>query len=172
MQKLVLSIVLILLCLGCSNYDSAPLPNNTPIEAYFSPNGGTQERIIKAINLTKSTIDIAIFDFTNGVIAQSLKEAKDRGVKIRIIMDSKQAKGQHNEYNFFKNNGFEVKLMTGKGKGIMHNKFIIFDGKLLMTGSYNISENAERYNYENALFISDVKVIEKYQSTFNQLWKD
>lgn len=171
MQRLVLILSLIFLLFGCGNSNPSHQPITPPIEVYFSPQGRVQERIIKAINLTKSTIDIAIYDFTNGAIAQHLKEAKDRGVKIRIIMDSRQAKGEHSEYTFFKDNGFEVKLLSGKGRGIMHNKFIIFDGKLLMTGSYNITENAEKYSYENALFIFDIKVIEQYKSEFNKLWK-
>lgn len=145
-------------------------PPAQSIEAYFSPDAGIQDRLIKAINLTMSTIDIAIFDFTNGIIAQSLKEAKDRGVKIRIIMDKMKAGSKDSEYTFFKENGFEVKLIKGKGRGIMHNKFILFDGKLLMTGSYNISESAEKYNYENAIFIADKPVIQKYQETFDALW--
>jgi len=33
-------------------------------------------------------------------------------------------------------------------------------------------ENAERYNYENALVISAKPIVEKYQSEFNKLWKD
>ena len=85
-------------------------------------------------------------------------------------MDSRQAQGKHSEYAFFRGNGFKVKLKRGKGRGVMHNKFIIFDGKLLMTGSYNISENAEQFNHENVLFISDKMLIEKYQTLFNTIY--
>jgi len=169
MQRLILILSFIILLGGCDTGPTNQSVSTLPTEVYFSPDGRIQDRIIKAINLSKSTINIAIYDFTNGIIAQSLKEAKDGGVKIRIIMDKTKAGNKDSEYKFFKDNGFEVKLMSGKGHGIMHHKFIIFDGKLLMTGSYNISENAEKYSYENVLFISDIKVIEQYQAEFEKM---
>lgn len=173
MQRLVLIVSLILSFCGCSHTNPANQPVSTPpIEVHFSPDGGIQKRIIKAIDQSKSSIDIAIYSFTNDKIAQSLKEAKDRGVKIRIIMDSRQTKSNHSQHTFLKDNGFEVKLKKGTARGLMHHKFIIFDGQLLMTGSYNITKNAERYNYENVLFISNRPVVEKYQILFNQLWQD
>lgn len=52
----------------------------------------------------------------------------------------------------------------------MHNKFAIFDKKLLFTGSYNWTANAERFNYENAVFISDPAIINQYQKEFDKIW--
>ena len=54
--------------------------------------------------------------------------------------------------------------------GIMHNKFMIIDGKLLFTGSYNWSGSAETSNYENALFLTGATTIQKYQTEFDRLW--
>jgi phosphatidylserine/phosphatidylglycerophosphate/cardiolipin synthase-like enzyme len=52
----------------------------------------------------------------------------------------------------------------------MHNKFAIFDGKLMVTGSYNWTASAEKYNYENAVFITDPTAIDQYQKEFNEIW--
>lgn len=38
-------------------------------EVYFSPNGGIRPRLLRAINLTQATIDLAVFDFTSGELA-------------------------------------------------------------------------------------------------------
>ncbi len=53
----------------------------------------------------------------------------------------------------------------------MHNKFMIVDGQLLVTGSYNWSASAESYNYENALFVTAAATIQKYQAEFERLWR-
>ena len=53
----------------------------------------------------------------------------------------------------------------------MHNKFAIFDGKLMVTGSYNWTNNAEHFNYENAVFITDTNVIKEYQKDFDDIWR-
>ena len=46
----------------------------------------------------------------------------------------------------------------------------IFDGRVLLTGSYNWSTNAEENSDENAVFIRNSPVIAAYQSNFNAMW--
>ncbi len=56
----------------------------------------------------------------------------------------------------------------------MHHKFAIFDGKVLITGSYNWTDSAECFNYENVLILDDSATIQRYQVQFEQLfngWK-
>ncbi|MDI6732869.1 MAG: phospholipase D-like domain-containing protein [Planctomycetota bacterium] len=179
-MKKILYIVLLLVALGGLIAITSPVftqekPQTKSIEAYFSPIptgqvGGIRDRIIKAISDTQKTIDIAIFDFTSDVVAQSLKSAKEeKGVKVSVIMDRKQAGNKYSKYEFL-NNNFNVISMTGKSGKSMHHKFCIFDNKMVMTGSYNISENAESFNYENVVFISDKSIVKKYQEVFEEMW--
>jgi mitochondrial cardiolipin hydrolase len=53
----------------------------------------------------------------------------------------------------------------------MHNKFAIFDGKLLLRGSYNWTENAEDYNWENVIILDDTSVVRAYREQFEKMWK-
>jgi len=139
-------------------------------EAYFSPNGGIRDRLLRAINHTKATIDLAIFDFTSGELAGALLAAKERGVTIRIVADARQAQGKHSEIPFLLEKGVKVRLARGNGRGIMHHKFAIFDGKLLVAGSYNWTDSAERFNHENALVLDDSEIIRRYQARFEHLF--
>lgn len=139
-------------------------------EAYFSPNGGIRDRLLRAINHTKATIDLAIFDFTSGELAGALLAAKERRVTIRIVADARQAKGKHSEIPFLLEKGVKVRLARGNGRGIMHHKFAIFDGRLLVTGSYNWTDSAERFNHENALVLDDSEIIRRYQARFEHLF--
>ncbi len=152
-----------------------------PIDVLFSPDGGIQRRIMKEMDETKSSIDIVMYSFTQRYVARVLQRAKKRGVTIRLIMDSENIKENNSQWSYFDKNGFEIKLLSGKKipqkdegtkdkYGVMHHKFFIFDGKLLMTGSYNMSESAEKYNHENVLFIADKDIITKYQERFEKLW--
>ena len=52
----------------------------------------------------------------------------------------------------------------------MHNKFAIVDDYLLLTGSFNWTDNAVNRNCENILITSDIEVIKKYKDEFNKLW--
>lgn len=160
--------IILFLCTGCATLTQEPTTHHT--EVYFSPDGHTRDRIINAIDNSRVSIDISIFDFTSEDIKTSLEKAKDRGVKIRLITDSRQAKGEYSVMQSLIDKGFDVKIIHGKGRGIMHNKFAIFDKSLLLTGSYNWTENAENFNYENAIFISDPNVINQYQKEFDKIW--
>ncbi len=141
-------------------------------EAYFSSEGHVKSEIVKAIENSRFSIDIAIFDFTSQPIKVSLEKAADRGVKVRVIADSRQAKSTHSVVPLLKKEGFSVKIAKGRSGGIMHHKFAIFDKTLLFTGSYNWTDNAENHNYENAVFISDPNIIKRYQKEFDIIWAD
>lgn len=141
-------------------------------EVLFSPKGSIKDTIIKTIISSEKTIDIAAFTFTAGDIAEALYNAKERGVKIRIIIDQKQDKKRCQVLEFLKEEGLDPQFLKGNVGGSMNNTFAIFDGKLLVTGSYNWTEYAEKFNYENAIFIDESDVIEKYEKEYESLYDE
>ncbi|KXS14050.1 phospholipase D/nuclease [Gonapodya prolifera JEL478] len=58
------------------------------------------------------------------------------------------------------------------GGGMMHNKFGIFDGKKLLTGSFNWTRNAQIVNNENFLIIDQPSIVKHYAREFEGLWKE
>ena len=171
-KKYLRVVLVVSLCILASNcYGKTPEQSSAySMEAYFSPDGHINDRIVKAIDSSILSIDLAIFDFTAQDIKSAFDRAKNRGVKIRIVADSRQAKGVHSVIQTLINEGFDIKIVHGIGRGIMHNKFAVFDKKLLVTGSYNWTNNAEHFNYENAIFITDLNVIMQYQKDFDNIW--
>ncbi|OIO36780.1 MAG: hypothetical protein AUJ72_05645 [Candidatus Omnitrophica bacterium CG1_02_46_14] len=147
-------------------------PKSSSAQAvYFSPNGQIRNRIVNEITDAKESIDIAVFNITSFGIRTALNKAKKNGVQIRIVTDQGQSEDIHSVVGSLLEDGFKVKLIKGKGRnGLMHNKFAIFDHKLLLTGSYNWTETAEHYNYENTVFLSDKNLLQKYQKEFDSLW--
>jgi len=147
-------------------------PQAFATEVFFSPNENIAERIVREINLTTGSIDIAMYSFTSSDIAQALETAKLRGVMIRLIVDKSQLKSKSSEVAWLDRKGFVIKVMDGSvgRRGIMHNKFVIFNKKVLMTGSYNWTTNAERYNFENMLVINEINIVNRYVVEFNKLW--
>jgi len=139
-------------------------------EVFFSPEGGIQDQIIKHINLSQSSIDVAVYSFTSGDIAEALGNAAKRGVKIRVIRDASQSSEKNDENSYLRQAGIPVEIRAGRGRGIMHDKFAVFDNALVFTGSYNWTNNAEHQNWENALFTDDPKVIQAYNAQFAVLW--
>ena len=104
-------------------------------QVYFSPNGGCQNAIIVEIGKAQKTIDIAMYYLTSREIAQELVKAKERNIKVRIVLDQSQETQTYSKSRYLIKRGFEVKYHVGAG--IMHNKFAVIDGKVLITGSFN-----------------------------------
>ncbi len=139
-------------------------------EVLFSPRGSIKDAIIKNIISSKSTIDVTAFTFTAGDIAEALYQAKERGVKIRVVIDQTQDAKRYPVLEFLKEERFDLQFLKGNIGGSMNNAFAIFDNQLLVTGSYTWTEYAEKFNYENAVFIDELDAVEKYKREFESLY--
>jgi phosphatidylserine/phosphatidylglycerophosphate/cardiolipin synthase-like enzyme len=89
---------------------------------------------------------------------------------VRVLLDASQTEDVKTMYGFFKKNQIEVKRISAPKNGIMHNKVAVFDTKTALTGSYNWTGSAERYNYENAVILDDQQAVFDYKQEFENLW--
>jgi len=139
---------------------------------YFSDRDRIADRIISAINQTRHTLDIAVYSITQPDLAATIQAAHKRGVKVRIITDAEQSLDRHSEVGYLRSVGVPVRLSEGfRGRrSLMHNKFAVFDGNQVETGSYNWTTSATSYNFENAIFIGDPKVSARYEEEFQHIW--
>jgi phosphatidylserine/phosphatidylglycerophosphate/cardiolipin synthase-like enzyme len=137
-------------------------------KVYFSPNGGCQEAVKAEINKARESIDIAMYAFTSREIAQALVDAQGRKVKIRVILDLAQIKDQYSKSRYLISKGLNVKFHMGPG--LMHNKFAVIDGRVVLTGSFNWTLTAEKKNSENLLVITSRDLARKYAEQFKFLW--
>ncbi len=127
-------------------------------KVYFSPNGGCEWEIIRAIGTAKKQIRVLSYSFTSEPIAQALILLSMGGVDVQVVIDSGSAK--RSEAENLVSNG--VKVYLDSNHAIMHNKVIIIDTDLVLTGSYNYSEAASTRNAENLVIIRSKNLTMKY----------
>ncbi len=142
----------------------------SPVAIYFSPEGGIKEQLLQSIKEAKDSIDIAAFQFTSGDLAEALLLAKNRGVRVRLLLDHQESQRPNSLAPFFREQGLEVKSIQGRLGGQMHYTFIIFDSKKVFTGSYSLTESAEKFNHENALFLEGPLLVARYKAHFSKLF--
>ncbi len=147
------------------------------IYVYFTPSYEALDAIIDEINASEKSIDIAVYDFTSRPLARALVKAKNRGVKIRVILD-RSANGPDNRYTkypFLKANGIDVRFavphIAWDREGLMHNKFAVIDNRIVVTGSANWTASAFKINDENVLIIKRFDIANVYEKEFDYLWK-
>ncbi len=145
-------------------------PSESPVTAFFSPKGGVEQQILTSIGSAVETIEMAAYAFTNENIGAALIDAIKRGVKVSLVMDRSETKGpQASLHDELEKAGSSIRLISPPG-GIMHDKFIVADGKNVEWGSYNYTVRAEDANFENATFLSDDSLAKKYQSDFVSIY--
>ncbi|MDD5304649.1 MAG: phospholipase D-like domain-containing protein [Elusimicrobia bacterium] len=137
----------------------------------FSPEGGVEDLLVDALGRSKRTIDVAIFSLYSQRVADALIAAKARGVVVRVVSDISQSRRSQPVLSL-SNAGVGLRLSAGRGgTGVLHHKFAIVDGAWLMTGSYNFSQNAELYNFENDLFTVTPGEVAAYGGEFAAVWE-
>jgi phosphatidylserine/phosphatidylglycerophosphate/cardiolipin synthase-like enzyme len=126
----------------------------------FSPNGGCTKAIVDQIDNAKSEILIQAYSFTSAPIAKALVNAHKRGVHVEIILDKSNKSEKYSAGDFIVHMG--VTTYIDSQHAIAHNKIIIIDKEIVITGSFNFTKAAEEKNAENLLIIKNKKLAEIY----------
>lgn len=140
------------------------------IQAYFSQ---IRTTITRYIDSSTSDICIAVAWFTHRDLYHAVLNALDRKVKVSIILiDDIINRGPNGlDFTLFLSKGGQIRFMNTR-KLLMHNKFCLFDGKFLITGSYNWTYSAEGRNAENIIATDEGNVCYAFSEQFWKLWKD
>jgi phosphatidylserine/phosphatidylglycerophosphate/cardiolipin synthase-like enzyme len=117
---------------------------------------------------SKDRIYVAIYSFTSDRLAEALIEARRRGVDVRVVMERREANVTGSEYPRLLGAGVDVRLDANPG--LMHHKFMVIDGEIVVTGSYNWSAAAEEKNDENLVVFRDREVAGAYEREFERIW--
>lgn len=137
----------------------------------FSPGGTAQALVLETIKQARQQLDVAAYSFTSKVIAEAVRDAKQRGVVVRVIADAEANSGKYSAVTFLANQGVNVRINTRYA--FMHNKFIIADQQTVQTGSFNYSASANSRNAENVLVLNNVPALANtYRQEFNRLWAE
>ncbi len=131
------------------------MPAMGTLEVAFSPNEGSEELVIKAIDSSRREIRGLAYSFTNAPITEALIRAKKRGIQISWVVDKKSSTSEDHSgkaraaLSALVNAGCEVRLIDRFP--IHHDKVMIIDQQTVELGSFNFSSAAAHKNSENVL---------------------
>ncbi len=138
-------------------------------ESQIIPLRRTDQLLIELIQQTVQSLWIVSFAVYNiEEIISAIHDAIDRGVRVNIILETEQESGGRLSFDILptlkRRLGEKVAFFvwpdnkrprSGNGAtGIMHAKIAVFDSKVLLISSANITENALRLNMEMGLLIT------------------
>jgi phosphatidylserine/phosphatidylglycerophosphate/cardiolipin synthase-like enzyme len=143
---------------------------------FFAPGGGIEKAIVEAIDGAKKEALVGMYLFTSRPLSEALIRAKRRGVAVRLVLDKNQKAVRYGKCADLKKAGIPVRLMalgrTGDGQEIkFHNKFLVVDGEIVETGSFNWTQQADDENWENAVIIRSRRLAADYRKQFEKAWE-
>jgi mitochondrial cardiolipin hydrolase len=138
-------------------------------DAYFSPGEACRTTIINQINSATHQLNICVFTISDDSITDAIITSHKRGTKIRIITDNDKSHDEGSDIEQIAREGVSVKM--DRSPNHMHHKFMVTDEKALITGSYNWTRSAAKFNQENIILSKEAGLIKSYLKEFDNLWK-
>jgi len=102
-------------------------------------------------------------------IARVLKAAGRRGVKISAILEGSRLSDNYDFYRALKDNKLDCWLDTSMT--LVHQKAILVDDRVLITGSHNWSDAAFERNEEFSVLTNDRKTIARFKRELGRITK-
>ncbi|MDM0108020.1 phospholipase D family protein [Variovorax sp. J22R24] len=138
--------------------------------AEFTP-GQALPLVLETIRGARSTLLVAAYSFTSKPVAAALRDAHRRGVQVLVVVDAAEAAKGYSAARFLANQQIPVRI-NGR-YALQHNKFIVADGTVVQTGSFNYTSSAAGRNAENVLVVRDVPALgAKYTQEWRRLWNE
>ena len=137
-------------------------------QVYFSPGDDCPQIIINQLERASRSIDICVFTITDNRIADAIRDAFVRGIAVRVISDNDKSLDPGSDIERLK--GLGIPLRIDQTEHHMHHKYAVFDQKTTLTGSYNWTRSADKYNDENFVITSDPTINRAYSGHFDRLW--
>jgi cardiolipin hydrolase len=138
-------------------------------EAVFSPQNDAAVRIVQLFATARVSVEVCVFTITDDRISEAMAAAHRRGVRLRVVTDDDKRLDPGSDVEWLVRAGIPVRV--DRTEYHMHHKFAVFDGRLLLSGSYNWTRSAALHNEENFLLTGEPRLIQPFQELFEQLWE-
>jgi phosphatidylserine/phosphatidylglycerophosphate/cardiolipin synthase-like enzyme len=143
------------------------------------------QKLLDRIQAATVSIDCAVYSLFGNVgnlVADALLKAKERGVKVRMIVEKDNLSGSTGT-TFYQTIGQNIPWIAddydtaNAGVGLHHNKFFVFDYRggapekiWVWTGSWNPTDPGTEHDMQNAIEIQDQALAGAFTAEFNEMW--
>ena len=134
----------------------------------FTPPSGGGQVVVKAIDDSREEVLVQAYGFTHNAIAQALLRAQQRGVKVQVLLDKKSSQTNRYAIDLFEAAALPVKF--DGAHAIAHNKVMVIDASVVVTGSYNFTNSADTRNAENILVLRSPDLAKSYHENWQTHW--
>ena len=156
---------------GASKDRAVPNPtvtiNGTRVETCFAAEGKCADRIVATLNGASRGIQFLAFSFTSDKIAAPMLAKAKAGLPVSGVFETTGSNTSFSEYGKMKQQKLDV--YQDGNPWVMHHKVIIVDERIVIFGSFNFSDNADKDNDENLLIVDNPEMARAFKAEFDRV---
>ena len=126
-----------------------------------------EQAIAAALDAARDSILIAMFSLSDQELTQAVIRAHLRGVRVRVLLDGGAGQGWGPWARLL---ACGIPVLVEQAPGLMHHKFAVIDHRVVITGSYDWTEEANERNCENVVIIDCPGIARAFAGEFERLW--
>jgi len=142
--------------------------DGTPIQVLFSAEDHVVNNLIALVNDAKTSIRFLAFSFTDYPLAKAMIDRAAAGVDVKGIYETFSSTSPSAELKTFW--CAKVPVRQDGNPSFLHDKIIVIDDSIVVTGSLNYSSSADNQNEENVVILDNPDVAALYLQEFDKLW--
>jgi phosphatidylserine/phosphatidylglycerophosphate/cardiolipin synthase-like enzyme len=136
--------------------------DGSPVENYFSPPDRVMSKLVALVQGAKQSVRFLAFTYTHSDLSGAMIARAKAGVQVRGVIENRGAsQGALPELYCA---GIAVKV--DGNPNTMHHKVLILDGQTVVTGSFNFTQSADKYNDDNVLVLHNSALAALYEQEF------
>lgn len=145
------------------------------VEVFFNDPGSRLQNIwtpdvvqvmVELIDSAQSSLDFAVMGFSHDEVVDAMQRAYDRGIPVRMVGDA----------GHLYNAGYQMMLdrhipmVVGNDAHIMHDKFMVVDGRFVLFSTANWTPTDLVHNSNNFAMIDSPEVAADFTAEFEQMF--
>ena len=142
--------------------------DGTPIQVIFSPEDGAVSYLVAMLNDAQVSIRFLAFSFTDYPMAQAMVTRAQNGVDVQGVFETFGSNSPRSELKTLWCAGLPVR--QDGNDSFLHDKVIIIDNSIVVTGSLNFSSSADEDNEENVIIIDNPGIAALYLEEYQKNW--
>lgn len=139
----------------------------TKVQAYFAPEDHAMDRLVELVKGARKSIRFIAFAYTSDSLYQAMVERMHAGVTVEGIFESRHAGWADIKIGPLHAEGANVRF--DRNPDALHHKVVIIDDAIVVSGSFNFSDNADSQNDENMIVVQSRAVARTFKREFDTL---
>ncbi len=132
--------------------------------------GGIDAMLAAAMDAAQVSLDVAAFELDNPRLSEAMLAAARRGLRVRAVTDDEHGlRAADGHFGRLQVAGIPV-AADGRS-ALMHNKFVIIDGRSVWSGSMNLTLNGAARHNNNLLELRSAEAARRYQAEFDEMFE-